>query len=97
MQIQVFIGDAGDGKINKLHEIHSELIAMGKTPSIINAAIFGDYGFMDVVEAHVESGHREILADFCSCAQIMKVLEWRSSVEHDPGFDDLVIHLARKG
>jgi len=41
-------------------------------------------------------GQREILVDDCSRQQILKVLEWQSCVEHEPDFDGLVIHLARK-
>jgi hypothetical protein len=50
---------------------------------------------MDVLEAQAVDGQREILVDFCTRTQIQQVLEWRSCVEHDPSFDDLVIYLAR--
>lgn len=95
MQIQVFMGSAGTIGTYKLQEIYKESIAGGKIPAFINAAIFGEYGLMDVLEAQAVDGQREILVDFCTRTQIQQVLEWRSCVEHDPSFDDLVIYLAR--
>lgn len=96
MQVQVFIGNAGDGKTSKLQEIQDRLIAAGKNTPIIQAGAYGEDGLLQILEVRAAGGQREILVDDCSRLQILKVLEWRSCAEDDPNFDDLVIHLARQ-
>ena len=51
---------------------------------------------LKIVEVRAAGGQREILVDDCSRQQILRILEWQSCVEHEPNFDDLVIHLARR-
>ena len=96
MQVQVFIGKAGDGMTSKLQETHGRLIAAGMNNPIIQAGAYGEDGLLQILEVRAAGGKREILVDDCSRLQILKVLEWRSCAEDDPNFDDLVIHLARQ-
>lgn len=96
MQVQVFIGKAGDGMTSKLQETHGRLIAAGMNNPIIQAGAYGEDGLLQILEVRAAGGQREILVDDCSRLQILKVLEWRSCEEDDPNFDDLVIHLARQ-
>lgn len=84
MQIQVFMGNAGDGKTSKLQGMQDRLDFTGESAPIIQAGAYGEDGLL------------EILVDDCSRQQILRVLEWQSCVEHEPDFDGLVIHLARK-
>ncbi|MDI2594319.1 hypothetical protein POF45_23215 [Pseudomonas sp. 681] len=96
MQVQVFIGNAGDGQTSKLQEIQDRLIATGQNTLIIQAGAYGEDGLLQILEVRAAGGQREILVDDCSRLQVLKVLEWRSSAEDDPNFDDLIIHLARQ-
>ena len=96
MQVQVFMGNTGDGKTSKLQEIQDQLIAAGQVASIIQAGAYADEGLLQILEVRAAGGQREILVDDCSRLQILKVLEWRSCTEDDPDFNDLVIHLARQ-
>ena len=96
MQVQVFIGKAGDGMTSKLQETHGRLIAAGMNNPIIQAGAYGEDGLLQILEVRAAGGQREILVDDCSRLQILKVLEWRSCTEDEPIFEDLVIHLARQ-
>lgn len=96
MQVQVFIGNAGDGKTSKLQEIQDRLIATGTNTPIIQAGAYGEDGLLQILEVRAAGGQREILVDGCSRLQILKVLEWRSCTEDQPSFEDLVVHLARQ-
>lgn len=96
MQVQVFIGDAGDRKTSKLQEIQDRLVAAGQNNPIIQAGAYGEDGLLQILEVRAAGGQREILVDDCSRLQILKVLEWRSCTEDEPSFEDLVIHLARQ-
>jgi hypothetical protein len=96
MQVQVFIGNAGDGQTSKLQEIQDRLIEAGQNTSIIQAGAYAEDGLLQILEVRAAGGQREILVDDCSRLQILKVLEWRSCTEDDPSFGDLVIHLARQ-
>lgn len=96
MQIQVLMGNAGDGKTNKLQWVQSRLEFTGQSAPIIQAGAYGEDGLLQILEVRVAAGQREILVDDCSRQQILRVLEWQSCVEHEPDYDGLVIHLARK-
>ena len=96
MQIQVFIGNAGDGKTSKLQAVHDRLDFTGESAPIIQAGAYGEDGLLKILEVRAAGGQREILVDDCSRQQILRVLEWQSRVEDEPHFDGLVIHLARK-
>lgn len=96
MQIQVFIGNAGDGKTSKLQAVQDRLDFTGESAPIIQAGAYGEDGLLKILEVRAAGGQREILVDDCSRQQILRVLEWQSCVEHEPEFDGLVIHLARK-
>ncbi|WP_426205064.1 hypothetical protein [Pseudomonas sp. TWP3-1] len=96
MQIQVFMGNAGDGKTNKLQSVQDRLDFTGQSAPIIQAGAYCEDGLLGILEVRAAGGQREILVDDCSRQQILRVLEWQSCVEHVPEFDGLVIHLARK-
>lgn len=96
MQVQVFMGDAGDGKTSKLQKIQDQLVAAGTVAPIIQAGAYAEEGLLQILEVRAAGGQREILVDDCSRLQILKVLEWQSCTEDDPSFDDLVIHLVRQ-
>lgn len=96
MQIQVFMGNAGDGRTNKLQSVQDRLDFAGQSAPIIQAGAYGEEGLLQILEVRAAAGQREILVDDCSRQQILRVLEWQSCVEHEPNFDGLVIHLARK-
>lgn len=96
MQIQVFMGSAGDGKTSKLQSVQDRLDFTGQSAPIIQAGAYGEDGLVEILEVRAAGGQREILVDDCSGRQILRVLEWQSCVEHEPEFEDLVIHLARK-
>ena len=93
MQIQVFMGSAGDGKTSKLQSVQDRLEFTGESAPIIQAQAYGEDGLLEILEVRAAGGQREILVDDCSRQQILRVLEWQS---HEPKFDGLVIHLARK-
>lgn len=96
MQIQVFMGNAGDGKTSKLQSVQDRLEFTGESAPIIQAQAYGEDGLLEILEVRAAGGQREILVDDCSRQQILRVLEWQSCSEHEPKFDGLVIHLARK-
>ncbi|OCW19744.1 hypothetical protein C9382_02335 [Pseudomonas aylmerensis] len=96
MQIQVFMGNAGDGKTSKLQSVQDRLEFTGESAPIIQAGAYGEDGLLKILEVRAAGGQREILVDDCSRQQILRVLEWQSCVEHEPDLDGLVIHLARK-
>jgi len=96
MQIQVFMGNASDGKTSKLQAVQDRLEWMGESAPIIQAGAYGEDGLLQIMEVRAAAGQREILVDDCTRQQILRVLEWQSCVEHEPSFTDLVIHLARK-
>lgn len=96
MQIQVLMGSAGDGNTSKLQSVQDRLDFTGERAPIIQAGAYGKDGLLKILEVRVAAGQREILVDDCSRQQILTVLEWQSCVEHEPNFDGLVIHLARK-
>lgn len=96
MQIQVFMGNAGDGKTSKLQSVQDRLEFTGESAPIIQAGAYGEDGLLKILEVRATGGQREILVDDCSRQQILRVLEWQSCVEHESDFDGLVIHLARK-
>lgn len=96
MQIQVFMGNAGDGKTSKLQEIQDRLEGMGESQTVIQAGAYGEDGLLQILEVRAAAGQREILVDECSPQQILRVLEWQSCAEEDPDYADLVIHLARQ-
>ncbi|MHA4969104.1 hypothetical protein ACX0KY_21395 [Pseudomonas extremorientalis] len=96
MQIQVFMGSAGDGKNSKLQSVKDRLDFTGESAPIIQAEAYGEDGLLEILEVRAAGGQREILVDDCSRQQILRVLEWQSCSEHEPKFDGLVIHLARK-
>ena len=96
MQIQVFMGNAGEGRTNKLQSVQDRLNFAGQSAPIIQAGAYGEEGLLQILEVRAAAGQREILVDDCSRQQILRVLEWQSCVEHEPDFDGLVIHLARK-
>jgi hypothetical protein len=96
MQIQVFMGNADDGRTNKLQSVQDRLDFAGQSAPIIQAGAYGEEGLLQILEVRAAAGQREILVDDCSRQQILRVLEWQSCVEHEPNFDSLVIHLARK-
>lgn len=95
MQIQVFMGSAGDGKTSKLQSVQDRLEFSGESAPIIQAGAYGEDSLLEILEVRAFGGQREILVDGCSRQQILRVLEWQSCVEHEPDFDSLVIHLAR--
>ena len=96
MQIQVFMGNACDGKTSKLQSVQERLDFTGQSAPVIQAGAYGEDGLLEILEVRAAGGQREILVDDCSRQQILRVLEWQSCVEHERNFDDLVIHLARK-
>ncbi|MFH0022842.1 hypothetical protein ACFZAC_14710 [Pseudomonas fluorescens] len=96
MQIQVFMGNAGDGQISKLQSVQDRLDLAGQSAPIIQAGAYAEEGLLQMLEVRAAAGQREILVDDCSRQQILRVLEWQSCVEHEPDLDGLVIHLARK-
>lgn len=96
MQIQVFMGNAGDGKTSKLQAVQDRLEFAGESAPIIQAGAYGEEGLLEILEVRAAGGQREILVDDCSRQQILRVLEWQTCVEHEPDFEGLVIHLARK-
>ncbi|WP_456026770.1 hypothetical protein [Pseudomonas capeferrum] len=96
MQIQVFMGSAGDGKTSKLQSVQDRLEFTGESAPIIQAGAYGEDGLLEILEVRAAGGQREILVDDCSREQILRVLEWQSCSELEPKFDGLVIHLARK-
>lgn len=96
MQIQVFMGSADDGKNSKLQSVQDRLDFTGESAPIIQAEAYGEDGLLEILEVRAAGGQREILVDDCSRQQILRVLEWQSCSEHEPKFDGLVIHLARK-
>ncbi|WP_455910706.1 hypothetical protein [Pseudomonas putida] len=96
MQIQVFMGSAGDGKTSKLQSVQDRLEFTGESAPIIQAQAYGEDGLLEILEVRAAGGQREILVDDCSRQQILRVLEWQSCSDHEPEFDGLVIHLARK-
>lgn len=96
MQVQVFLGKAGDGKTSKLQEVHNLLIAAGNIAPVIHAGAYGEDGLIEILEVRAAAGQRDVLVEDCTRLQILKVLEWRSLTEDDPKFNDLVIHLARQ-
>lgn len=96
MQIQVFMGNAGDGKTSKLQSVQDRLEFTGESAPIIQAGAYGEDGLLEILEVRAAGGQREILMDDCSRQKILRVLEWQLCVEHKPDFDGLVIHLARK-
>lgn len=96
MQIQVFMGSAGDGKNSKLQSVQDRLDFTGESAPIIHAEAYGEDGLLEILEVRAAGGQREILVDDCSRQQILRVLEWQSCSEHEPKFDGLMIHLARK-
>ncbi|MCP1489352.1 hypothetical protein J3D48_005665 [Pseudomonas fluorescens] len=96
MQIQVLMGNAGDGKTSKLQAVQNRLEFVGECAPIIQAGAYGEEGLLQILEVRAAAGQREILVDDCSRQQILRVLEWQSCVEHEPDYDGLVIHLARK-
>ncbi|ROM19598.1 hypothetical protein BK643_02685 [Pseudomonas protegens] len=96
MQIQVFMGNAGDGKTSKLQSVQDRLDFTGESAPIIQAGAYGEDGLLEILEVRAAAGQREILVDDCSRQQILRVLEWQSCVEHEPNYVGLVIHLARK-
>ena len=96
MQIQVFMGSAGDGKTSKLQSVQDRLHFTGESAPIIQAEAYGEDGLLEILEVRAAGGQREILVGDCSRQQILRVLEWQSCSEHEPKFDGLVIHLARK-
>ena len=96
MQIQVFMGNAGDGKTSKLQSVQDRLEFTGECAPIIQAGAYGEDGLLKILEVRAAGGQREILVDDCSRQQILRVLEWQSCVQHESDFDGLVIHLARK-
>lgn len=96
MQIQVFMGNAGDSKTSKLQSVQDRMEFTGQSAPIIQAGAYGEDGLLEILEVRAAGGQREILVDDCSRQQILRVLEWQSCVEHEPDFEGLVIHLARK-
>ncbi|MDX9679317.1 hypothetical protein [Pseudomonas zeae] len=78
MQIQVFLGNAGDGKTNKLQEIIDRLDALGESQPVIQAGAYGEEGLLQILEVRAAGGQREILVDACSPQQILSVLESES-------------------
>jgi len=96
MQIQIFLGNAGDGKTNKLQEIIDRLDALGESQPVIQAGAYGEEGLLQILEVRAAGGQREILVDACSPQQILSVLEWQSCTEEDPKYVDLIVHLARR-
>ncbi|MDP9713025.1 UNVERIFIED_ORG: hypothetical protein J2X80_005139 [Pseudomonas fluorescens] len=96
MQIQVFMGSAGDGKTSKLQEIQNRLEWTGESQPVIQAGAYGEDGLPQILEVRAAGGQREILVDACSPQQILSVLEWQSCTEENPNYADLVIHLARQ-
>ncbi|RON66457.1 hypothetical protein [Pseudomonas fluorescens] len=96
MQIQVLMGNAGDGITNKLQSVLDRLDFTGQSAPIIQAGAYGEDGLLQILEVRAAAGQREILVDDCSRQQILRVLEWQSCMEHEPDFDGLLIHLARK-
>ncbi|WP_231421421.1 hypothetical protein [Pseudomonas sp. Leaf59] len=96
MQIQVFMGNARDDKTCKLQAVQDRLDFAGESAPIIQAGAYGEDHLLEILEVRAACGQREILVDDCSRQQILRVLEWQSCAEHDPTFDGLVIHLARK-
>ena len=96
MQIQVFMGNAGDGQTSKLQSVQDRLNFTGQSAPIIQAGAYGEDGLLEILEVRAAGGQREILVNDCNGQQILRVLEWQSCVEHEPDFDGLVIHLAHK-
>ena len=96
MQIQVFMGSAGDGKTSKLQEIQNRLEWTRESQPVIQAGAYGEDGLLQILEVRAAGGQREILVDACSPQQILSVLEWQSCTEENPNYADLVIHLTRQ-
>ncbi|RON66602.1 hypothetical protein BK669_00390 [Pseudomonas fluorescens] len=96
MQIQVFMGNAGDGNASKLQEIQNRLERVGESQPVIQAGAYGVDGLLQILEVRAAGGQCEILVDACSPQQILSVIEWQSCTEEDPKYADLIIHLARQ-
>lgn len=96
MQIQVFMGNSGDEKTSKLQSVKDRLDFIGESAPIIQAGAYGEDGLLEILEVRAAGGQREILVDDCSKQQILRVLKWQLCVEHEPNFEEVVIHLARK-
>lgn len=96
MQIQVFMGNNGHEKISKLQYVKDRLDFIGESAPIIQAGAYGEDGLIEILDVRAASGQREIMVDDCTKQQILRVLKWQSRVEHEPSFDELMIHLARR-
>jgi hypothetical protein len=96
MQIQIFMGNAGDGNASKLQEVQNRLEGIGESQPVIQAGAYGVDGLLQILEVRAAGGQREILVDACSPQQILSVIEWQSCTEEDPKYADLIIHLARQ-
>ncbi|MDD1010607.1 hypothetical protein M5G27_24340 [Pseudomonas shahriarae] len=96
MQIQIFMGIAGDGNTSKLQEIQNRLEGIGESQPVIQAGAYGVDGLLQILEVRAAGGQREILVDACSPQQILSVIEWQSCTEEDPKYADLIIHLDRQ-
>lgn len=96
MQIQIFMGTAGDGHTSKLQEITDRLNASGISQPVIQAGAYCEVGLLGILDVRVAGGQREIVVDGCSLVQILSVLEWRSLAEDDPDYTHLKVHLLRQ-
>ena len=72
MQIQVFMGSAGDGKTSKLQSVQDRLDFKGESAPIIQAEAYGEDGLLEILEVRAAGGQREILVDDCSRQQILR-------------------------
>lgn len=50
MQIQVFMGIAGDGKTSKLQSVQDRLEFTGESAPIIQAGAYGEDGLLEILE-----------------------------------------------
>ena len=60
MQIQVFMGSAGDGKTSKLQSMQDRLDFTGQSAPVIQAGAYGEDGLLEILEVRAAGGQREI-------------------------------------
>ena len=96
MQIQLILERERDNAIEEIRRINTVMTQLGYEGRTVFAEAYGADGLVQILDVRASGGQWEILVMDCSREQVQAVLEWQSC-DDEGEFEDLVIHLVRKG
>lgn len=96
MHIQIVAGNDQGGAMKQLRQLKELADCLGETTKTVDAEAYSAAGLVEILELRGVSARETLVLD-CSREQIQAVLERQSATDEVIEFEDLVLHLVKKG